>query len=350
MIDLAFGVRTKTARAGAADGPMLGFRVATTLPSDHERQCLEAPMSRFVAVVLMSAGCGRIGFTSAGDASFDDTAVDVDVDGAVVTGCAGNALYATASAAAPSGEYTMEIQATAASCTFVVVVAGAGGGASTSARPGGAGGRNSFVFSPGESGVLRIVVGGGGGLAPDNHGAPGGGASSLLFDPSADPSTADSYTLAIAGGGGGGGLAGILSGGAGNGSGAGQDSDSGGGAPGDGTGGPTDGETGAACDVPCQGGRGGDSNGDFGNVVAGSGKGVGVGASYFFGGGGGGGFGGGGAPRFGRGGGGGAGKVFTVMSPATQMDTTISGVGNGGFGGVIGSGPGADGTVEIVVR
>ncbi|MBW2736817.1 MAG: hypothetical protein JRH20_30905 [Deltaproteobacteria bacterium] len=257
--------------------------------------------------------------------------------------------FPTPSADQPDGEYACTVGPADVNQVFGFVVSGAGGGCSANDKPGGNGGQNSFDFIAGQTGVFRIVVGGGGALAPGNHGGPGGGASSVLFDPDSDPSRDDAFTLSIAGGGGGGALAGDP-GGHGGGDGPGGEIPVEGRAPGDGTGGITTGANGGTCDTPCQGGPGGTSDGEFGFVTGGTGKGAGWGASYRFGGGGGGGYGGGGSPRYGRPGGAGAGKVFSVHAPATltnMTETVTRGEGKGGAGGIHGVAPGEDGAVEI---
>lgn len=315
-------------------------------------------MRFFPLVSLALVCCGRAGFEPQQDPRLEQDLVDAAIldpvidDGAVAdrtvpVSCSGFFEFQESSEAEPNGEYSYLVEVSQVDCAFEFTLRGAGGGATSESRPGGAGGQNIFDFIPHQTGVLRIIVGGGGTLAPANHGGPGGGASSVLFVPDDDPG----YTLAIAGGGGGGGLAGDP-GGTGGG-----DGPAGGGvegtAPGDGTGGTTAGANGGTCGDPCLGGPGGGSNGDFGLVQGGTGKGAGAGASYTFGGGGGGGYGGGGAPRYGRPGGGGAGKVFTVPSPASLINSTnaaTNGTGEGSSGGVHGEVDGTDGSATMKIH
>jgi hypothetical protein len=262
--------------------------------------------------------------------------------------------FLTSSEDEVGGEYRHIVTEDKINFTYSFIVKGAGGGQVNDPDSlSGNGGRNSFLFTPGESGVLIIVIGGGGlaGAGP-TRGAPGGGASSVVFDPDAIAGLSDAYLLSIAGGGGG---SGTDSGSAGHGGGDGGGGDAiggsgiGQGAPGDGTRGIgiSSGENGNSCTGLCQGGKGGLAN----SVAGGFGKGAGAGGDVTYGGGGGGGYGGGSGARWDEAGSGGAGKVFNVSAPANLSNTTDppDGLGLGGAGGNLTQLQGEDGSVILSI-
>jgi hypothetical protein len=325
-----------------------------------------------VPALMLAASCGRIGFAARSPSEDGSPAVDAGTrpDGATDSALDGPMRSVDAAAECPNartfdgrsedqpnGEFVYGYPASAAerNCTLAITVEGAGGGSTGDSR-GGDGGRNRFLFTPGQPGAFRVVVGAGGASGEGNPGAPGGGASSVLFDPAQDPSRADAYVLSVAGGGGGSGAGEGEQehGGAGGGNGPGaegQDSNFGPhvgrGAPGDGSGGTsysTD-DDGDPCNMPCPGGAGGKSAG----VPGGFGKGPGEGGENAHGGGGGGGYGGGGSGRWDSSGGGGAGSVFPVDPPA-NIRTPEGAQGGGSEGGTASRLRGRDGRVRIAPR
>ncbi len=117
--------------------------------------------------------------------------------------CSGEMVFTENSEMQPGGEYILEVKPNQINCSFYFDVRGAGGGSASQNSLGGNGGRNYFSFTPGQTGIFKIVIGAGGKSTSFGMGGTGGGASSVIFDPDLRLDMEDAFTLSIAGGGGG---------------------------------------------------------------------------------------------------------------------------------------------------
>lgn len=334
--------------------------------------------SIFISVIL--SGCGKMSYLVE-DSLFSSKASSVQVSDSSdnfsenAQLCSGEMALTANSESQPAGEYILEVKPNQINCNFYFDVRGAGGGSSSLMSLGGNGGRNYFSFTPGQTGVFKIVIGAGGKSISSGMGGSGGGASSVIFDPDLRPDMEDAFTLSIAGGGGGSGSEDVAPSYNAN------TLPNGGNGGGDGPGGiantskvmvggsgstlpPNEFISGGLCFGLCQGGPGG-GNGGFG-------KGGGYGGYQALGGGsGGGGLDGGasGGPQstlqtngsssfYYSPGNGGSGKVFSVKPPGiltkidsssdpAQLDSLIF----GGMGGSLKSqSKGQDGSVYILIK